>query len=158
MEVFDVQVNTISGASSDITGKVTGSGTVFQLFGHNFRVMIFCLMFAFVYGFGSIFLLTWNASVVGVAIGEATRSAVGGSFVTAITAGLARYLIHGIPEIIAYFTAGLAGGIISIAVINHDFKSKKFKNVVTDSFDLVLLSVGLLVVAAVLEAYVSPTI
>ena len=30
---------------------------------------MFCLLFAVFYGFGSIFILTWNASVIGTAMG-----------------------------------------------------------------------------------------
>lgn len=154
-EVFQVQMSTITGFE-DVTGKMTGLGSVSELFSHNFRVLMFCLLFAFFYGFGAIFILTWNASVVGAVIGDAVRSNISNGFMSIISSSLLRYLVHGIPEILAYFTAGLAGGIISIAVINHDWKSKKFTHVLMDSAELILISVALLVAAAVLEVYVSP--
>jgi len=72
--------------------------------------------------------------------------------------GLTRYLVHGIPEIVAYFIAGLAGGIISVAVVKHDFFSKKFNQVMADSSDLILIALGVVLLAAVLEAYVTPLI
>lgn len=155
-EVFEVQTATIAGFD-DVTGKVTDPlNSVTGLFTHNIKVLMFCLLFAFFYGFGAIFILTWNASVIGAVIGDAIRSNLSHGFLTVITSSILRYMVHGIPEIVAYFTAGLAGGIISIAVINHDWKSKKFKHVLTDSLDLILISVGLLVIAAVLEVFVSP--
>lgn len=160
-EVFNVQTETISRvwSSSDVTGAVVNQTYgVLDLLRHNTKVLFFCLIFAFFYGFGAIFILTWNASVIGAAVGDMARSTMHTGFISSISAGLLRYTIHGIPEIIAYFTAGLAGGIISIAVINHDFKSEKFKNVIKDSLDLVAVSLALLVAAAFLEVFVSPLV
>jgi uncharacterized membrane protein SpoIIM required for sporulation len=65
-------------------------------------------------------------------------------------------MTHGVFEILSYFVAGLAGGIISIAVTNHDFGTKKFQHVLLDSIDLILLSVLLLLVAALVEVFVTP--
>jgi uncharacterized membrane protein SpoIIM required for sporulation len=158
-EVFSVQTATISGSVSGVTGNVvSASEQVAGLFFHNFKVMLFCLLFAFFYGFGAIYILTWNASVIGAAIGDAIRSNLGLGYFSVISAGILKYLTHGIPEIAGYFTAGLAGGIISIAVINHDFKSDRFRHILVDSLDLIGLSLLLLVAAAVLEVFVSPFI
>jgi uncharacterized membrane protein SpoIIM required for sporulation len=71
---------------------------------------------------------------------------------------LFKYFIHGIPEILSYFVAGLAGGIISIAVIRHDYGTKKFEHIILDSADLFLLAIGLVLLAAVLEVWVTPLI
>lgn len=160
-EVFSVQTETINSVTgvSDVTGNVVSPVKVInQLIVHNTKVLLFCLLFAFFYGFGAIFILTWNASVVGAAIGDVIRSSAGSSFISGISVGMFRYLVHGIPEIAAYFTAGLAGGIISIAVINHDYTSPHFRNILKDSTGLILLSVGLIIAAAILEVYVSPLV
>ena len=117
----------------------------------------FCLIFAFFYGFGAIFILTWNASIIGTAIGSYAQNQFG-SFVGILPIALLKYMVHGIPEMIAYFMAGLAGGIISIAVIRHDFGSHKFKHILLDSLDLVFGAVMMLVFAGVLEIFVSPLI
>ena len=61
-----------------------------------------------------------------------------------------------ILEILAYFVAGLAGGIISSAVIRHDFGTKKYEKIILDSAVLLLISVVMIVVAAFLEVYVTP--
>ena len=160
-EVFDVQTETISSvwSSNSATGAaVSQVDGVFDLLGHNVKVLFFCMIFAFFYGFGAIFILTWNASVIGAAVGDIVRSSMHTGFISSISASLLKYMIHGIPEIMAYFTAGLAGGIISIAVINHDFKSEKFKNVIKDSLDLIAVSFAFLVAAAFLEVFVSPLV
>ena len=58
----------------------------------------------------------------------------------------------------AYFTAGLAGGIISVAVMRHDFGTKKFENILLDSSSLIIVSLSLLIAAALLEVYITPLI
>jgi len=158
-EVFSVQTETISGVAEKVTGAVVNPlKSVTGLVAHNTKVLLFCLFFAFFYGFGAVFILTWNASVIGTAIGDTIRSTVSSGFLSSVSSGILMYMIHGIPEIFAYFTAGLAGGIISIAVINHDFRSPDFKNVLKDSFGLIAISFALIVIAALLEVFVSPMV
>jgi uncharacterized membrane protein SpoIIM required for sporulation len=130
-------------------------------------VLTFAVLFAFIYGFGAIFILTWNASVISVAIGNFIRTNISnlantigfvgiGSYFQVFSLGILRYMTHGIFEILAYFTAGLAGGIISVAVIRHDFRTKKFEHIVLDSADLLIISIVILVVAAFVEVFVTP--
>jgi uncharacterized membrane protein SpoIIM required for sporulation len=159
--ISDERITGVTGFASARFGILT------KIFFNNVKVLIFCILFSFLFGSGAIFILTWNASVIGTAIGNWTRTQiavisategltkVAGYFKT-ISLGLFMYAIHGIPEILAYFTAGLAGGIISIAVIRHDFGTRKFEHIVLDAADLILLSLGVLVVAALLEVYVTP--
>ena len=58
-------------------------------------------------------------------------------------------------EIAAYFVVGLAGGNISIAIIKHNLKENR---VLIDVLDLVLISVGLLLIAGVVEVYITPVL
>jgi stage II sporulation protein M len=67
-------------------------------------------------------------------------------------------MTHGIFEISAYFVAGLAGGIISIAVIRHDFGTKRFNHILLDSVDLILVSILFLLVAALIEVFITPVL
>ncbi len=168
--MFQSQSETINAINGRITGLASGAES-FSVFTHiflnNLKVLVFCILFSFVYGSGAIFILTWNASVIGTAIGNFVRgklalasAAVGlaklGLYFQHVTIGLLKYAIHGIPEILAYFTAGLAGGIISIAVIRHDFGTRKFEHILLDSADLLLLSLFILFIAGLLEVYVTP--
>lgn len=167
-------INFEAARTIDLTSNATGFASarftlLSKIFFNNLKVLIFCLLFSFLYGSGAIFILTWNASVIGTAMGNAVRSKlaelsaetgltkVAGYFST-ISLGLFMYAIHGIPEILAYFAAGLAGGIISIAVIRHDFGTRKFEHIILDAADLVLLSLAILAVAALLEVYVTPMV
>ena len=75
-----------------------------------------------------------------------------------LPASFLRYLIHGIPEISAYFTAGLAGGIISVAVIKHHFKQEKFWHVLYDSISLIILAIIILFIAALIEVFITPAL
>jgi uncharacterized membrane protein SpoIIM required for sporulation len=166
--LFNIQQETITSINSKITGlSINHLQILTKIFLNNIKVLIFCVLFAFVYGVGAISILTWNASVIGVAVGNFFKSHIaeyankaglvklgGYFFVTGYS--LLRYSIHGIPEIMAYFVGGLAGGIISVAVINHDFGTKNFEKILLDASDLVIISVVMLFFAGLLEVFVTP--
>lgn len=139
--------------ASKTTGFMTSNQRLFAIFANNIYVLIFTLIFSLIFGAGAIFVLAWNASVIAAAIGIFTKSQL-----SSLPVGLARYMIHGLPEIAAYFVAAMAGGIISIAIIKHDFKSGKFWKVMQDSLNLILLAVLILVIAALIEVYVTPSL
>ncbi len=168
--VFHLQQEAIVSVNQQVQGvaEVTGDITKFGLFGkiflNNIKVLFFCLIFSFLYGTGAIFILTWNASVIAAAMGNVVKAKIGAAGAMVGFGGIAtyfsaaafsffRYMTHGLLEIAAYFVAGLAGGIISIALIKHNLKEEK---VLVDAVDLVLISLGLLVVAGVVEVYVTP--
>ena len=165
--LFSSQLETISAINNRIVGNAVGSGAIFlHIFLNNFKVLLFSLFFAFFFGAGAIFILTWNASVISAAMGGfikdklAMWGVAGGvgavNYFHAFSLWLLRYLIHGIPEIAAYFVGGIAGGIISVAMINKDLETGRFKNVMIDAIDLVLIAVALLVFAAFVEVYITP--
>jgi uncharacterized membrane protein SpoIIM required for sporulation len=170
-ELFSSQINTFNAINGRVTGYtgVEGLSNFSRIFFNNIKVLIFCILFSFLYGAGAIFILTWNASVIGTAIGNFIRSSLAtaaqnvgmeqvGHYLGVISYGLFRYMIHGIPEILSYFAAGLAGGIVSIAVIRHDFQGRKFEHIVLDAADLLLVAIALVFVAGVLEVWVTPLI
>lgn len=156
--LFDSQINEIEKVeNSGITGDAVSLVGVFSsIFFNNVLVLVFALLFAFFYGVGAIFILTWNASVIGAAIGNFVNANIGSGYLIAFPLGILRYTIHGIPEMLAYFMAGLAGSIISMAIIRHDFGSGKFRKVLVDSLDMIFLSVFVLFIAALLEVFVTP--
>ncbi|MAF50471.1 MAG: hypothetical protein CMH64_00095 [Nanoarchaeota archaeon] len=165
--LFGVQLETIRSINAGVVGLSVGGDFLMQIFSNNIKVMIFCILFAFLFGAGAIFILTWNASVIAAAIGTFFRNNISdfanvvgfekftGYFQVGGTSVM-RYMVHGIPEITAYFVAGLAGSIISVAVIRHDFGTKSFKKILMDSIDLIVIAILMLVVAAVVEVFVTP--
>lgn len=168
--IFSIQRETIISINNQMTGNASQQLSVFtKIFLNNVKVLIFCIMFAFMYGLGAIFILTWNASVIGVAIGNFIRTRmqvyaqlVGlqkvAAYLKVCTLSILRYSVHGFPEILAYFIGGLAGGIISVAVIRHHFGTRKFEQIILDSSGLIILAVFMLIVAAFLEVFVTPAI
>jgi uncharacterized membrane protein SpoIIM required for sporulation len=143
----------ITGNTITVKSVETNLRGVSAILANNFFVMITVLLFSFLFGGGAIFILAWNASVIGTAIGLFSEGAIKN-----IPLSFLRYFIHGLPEIAAYFVAALAGGIISIAVIRHDFGKKEFWHVLQDSLDLIILAVIILIVAAFIEVFITPSI
>ena len=138
---------------SKTTAFLTAKEKIVNIFANNIYVLIFTLVFSLIFGAGAIFILAWNASVISAAIGIFSKDNLAN-----LPLGLARYMIHGIPEIGAYFAGALAGGIISIAVIKHDVHSEKFWIILQDSLNLVIISVVLLFFAALIEVFITPAI
>ena len=158
--LFQSQVNTIKAINSNISGNVTIIDILLKILLNNIKVLFFTILFAFFYGAGAIFILTWNASVIGAAVGNFVRTRVL-SFIDyfhIIPLGILRYMTHGFFEILAYFIGGLAGGIISVAVINHDINSDRFTHILKDSLDLILLAIIVLMFAALVEVFITPVI
>ncbi|MFP4118160.1 MAG: stage II sporulation protein M [Candidatus Woesearchaeota archaeon] len=136
---------------------------------NNLAVLISSVVFSVLFGFGAIFILSWNASVIGAAIGEtiregltyaSTQAGVAKHFMyfNVIGYGLLRFSLHGIPEILAYFVGGLAGGILFFAVLKHDYRSRKFNKILYDVFDLSTIAVLLLVAASFIEVFITPVL
>jgi len=141
--------------SSAITTNALGvnSGRILDIITNNLYVLLFCIIFSLVFGAGAIFILAWNATVIATAIGI-----FAGNSISNMPVAVMRYMLHGLPEIAAYFTAALAGGIISIALIRHDIQDKKFWTVIADSINLILISIVILIIAALIEVFITPRI
>ncbi|HLF54316.1 MAG TPA: stage II sporulation protein M [Candidatus Nanoarchaeia archaeon] len=167
--LFRVQTQTITNLNQHVTGSITQTALLSKIFLNNIKVLIFCILFSFLYGSGAIFILVWNASVIGAAAGNFIRSHMAqfaglaglqkaGAYLYVSSLSILRYAIHGVPEIFAYVIAGLAGGILSMALVKHDFGTGKFEKILLDVSDLVLLSVLVLFIAAIIEVFFTPAL
>lgn len=168
--LFEKQIGTIQSINNQVSGNAVYSVNVlWKIFFNNAKVLVFSILFAFIYGAGALFILTWNATVIGAAIGNFIRvnlssytNAAGlfqtGNYLHVVSLGLLKYSIHGIPEIAAYFYGGLAGGILSVALMRKHFASEKFQKIAVDFSELLLIAIGFLIVAAFLEVYVTPVL
>ncbi|HLC22503.1 MAG TPA: stage II sporulation protein M [Candidatus Nanoarchaeia archaeon] len=168
-DLFSSQVTTIKAinAGGMVTGKTAAWSFLTAIITNNLKVLVLCVLFSFFYGAGAIFILTWNASVIAAAIGTFVRSNIAqyaetfGLFKVAgyfhiFSLGLLRYMTHGVFEILAYFIGGLAGGLISIAMVNHKFEGEHFRMILKDSLNLFILAVIVLLVAGFIEVFVTP--
>lgn len=160
--LFNLQHTTITQINSNVNSNMALFSKIFL---NNMKVLTFCIVFSLFYGAGAIFILAWNGSVIAAAMGNFIRQHLGtyagqlgfsgaAMYLHSFSLSLLRYSIHGIPEICAYFIASLAGGIISVAIIRHDFSTKKFEKIIYDTSTLLLISVVVLFFAAILETYV----
>ena len=166
-DVFSSQINAIERINSLVSGNAVNGGTFLKILENNLRVLIFSVVFSFFYGMGAIYILTWNASVIGAAIGQSIKNALNailastGAVTTSqyfhsVGVGLSRYLLHGLPEILAFFIGGLAGGLISVGVIRYSEHKEYFRRIVGDAAILLAMARILVVVGAYLEVYVTP--
>jgi len=133
------------------TGAATSGNFFLQIFSNNIYVLIFTILFSLVLGAGAIFILVWNASVIAVAIGIFAKGELSG-----LGTGLMRYMIHGIPEIGAYFVGALAGGIVSVAIIRKDLHGEGTWKILQDALIMVIIAIGILIIAALMEVYLTP--
>jgi len=144
-------VSTYSFEQMTGTGAATKHLRFLSIIENNIYVMIFTLIFSLIFGAGAIFVLAWNASVIAAAIGIFTKYQV-----TGIPLGIARYMIHGLPEIAAYFITALAGGIFGVGVIRNGIRNRKFLRILENVGILLGIAIVILIVAALIEVYFTP--
>ena len=166
--VFGVQEKTINCINSvSVQGCATGSYGFKEIFYNNLKVLLLTLVFSLFYGAGAVFILVWNAAIVGTAVGIFVRNSLGvaaetlglaalASYFGFFSAGILRYMVHGAFEILAYFMAALAGGMLSIAIAKHNFSSPEFRKVLSDAFNIMGVAFGVLLMAAAVEVFVTP--
>ena len=167
-DLFSSQIATIQAINGNAaTGNATAWNFLSVIVANNMKVLLFCVLFSFFFGAGAIFILTWNASVISAAIGTFVRTnisryaeAVGflkvAGYFHIFSLALVRYMTHGLFEILAYFVGGLAGGLISVAMLNKQFEGDQFKKIVKDAVDLVILAVLIVIVAGLIEVFITP--
>ena len=167
--VFGIQENKINCINSEVQGCVSGSGAFQKILSNNLKVLLVTFGFSLFYGAGAVFILVWNASIIGTAIGILVRNSLASiseifgiinlaAYFGVFTGSILRYAIHGFFEILAYFVGALAGGMLSLAVSKHEFNTKKFRKVSLDVFNLSCLALALLILAALIEIYITPLI
>ncbi len=136
---------------------------------NNFTVLSLAFLFSFVFGAGAIFLISWNASIIGVLIGKIAENpeALGlidtGNLLTnyliALPITILRLLPHGIFEFGAYFIGAIAGGVLSAGVIQESLRKRRtnfkhLKPVIIDSCIYLGIAFVLVVIGAVIEVLV----
>lgn len=143
----------ITGKSFSATGFASSRDRLISIFTNNVYVLMFTLIFSLILGAGAIFILAWNASVIAAAIGIFSKSDI-----TTLPLGIARYMIHGGLEIAAYFIVALSGGILSLAIIKREAGKERFWEVLQDCLNLVLVAIVILLIAAIVEVFVTPAL
>lgn len=119
------------------------------IFANNAVVLAWSLLLSFFYGAGAIFLIAWNASVIGLVIGKEITA---NGFLAGIYRAIG-LLPHGMPEIVSYFIGAIAGGIVSAAIAKKIYLKKEFETIAMDVLAMIILAYVVLLVAALIEAY-----
>jgi len=125
----------------------------FGIFTSNLGVALIFFILSFFYGAGAIFLIVWNASIFSTFIAFSVQNLSKG--LNNALGLLGAFSLYFIPEVGGFLLAGIAGGVISKAVITEHWFSKPFQNVIRDATILLLLAIVLLIIAALLESFVS---
>lgn len=124
---------------------------------NNFFVLLACFLISLIAGDGAIFLVTWNASVWGTIFGVTARNAaqnVGVSSIYYLLLVLVIVSPHMILEALSYITAAISGGIISKDILIEKFDTSRFNTVFQYNFMLFLISLGFLLLGALVETFV----
>ncbi|MEK6972882.1 MAG: hypothetical protein AABW72_02490 [archaeon] len=152
---FSEQMKTLKGIES-LRAKLTGDVTAFAscgassgcwfdtIFVNNLTVMVFAILFSVLYGSGAIFLISWNSSVVAIAIAERLNTVQHFAFLG--------FLPHGIPEFIGYFSAAIAGGLFSAMIVRHRMKKIVAVHMIVEVLIFALLAFISILVGAIIEA------
>ncbi len=139
-KIFLEQINAIK----KITGNFAIENTFFKIFLNNIQVALLAFLLSFFYGFGGVLVISWNASILGTAIGILTKSYGIQYYPFAILT----FLPHGIFEFFAFFLAALAGSIFS------SYYYKKEKTLIFDSFKIFFFSIFLIFIGALIETFI----
>ncbi len=119
------------------------------LFSHNLLYLIAGFIVSIFYGAGAVVLIAYNASFFAAFV------------LTLITklgftpANVSVALLHLLPETMGFICAAIAGGTLSRALIKEKVVSKAFKNVLRNDILILLIGIALVLLAAILETYVT---
>ncbi|MEK6902957.1 MAG: stage II sporulation protein M, partial [archaeon] len=150
-------------------GLAVGSGggdfwSVTQfLFANNATVLLLAILFSFLFGEGALFLIGWNASIIGTVMGKIAVQALANmpthdalSILFAIGYGVYHgigFIPHGLPEVVAYYIGAIAGGIISASMAKQVYRTNEFQTIAKDAAGLIIIALLLLFGAALIESY-----
>jgi hypothetical protein len=101
-------------------------------------LMFFSFLLSLFIGSGAILIITWDLSVL----------------VVSSSLGAISLFLY-IPQLLAFFLTGLAGALLSFAVVHHEWKSQGFYVVMRDSFSLLGISAGLIFVSYFLSPFLN---
>ena len=116
-----------------------------------------CFAVSLAIGNGSIFLITWNASVWGTIFGNIAKTgalAVGKNPFIYLVLILISVLPHVILEIGSYIFATISGSEISESILKEKFGSEAFGNILAINAIILLFAIVILLLGAAVETFV----
>lgn len=149
-QIFSDQYNTIHALRKEVSlvaGSFINKNVFYSIFFSNVRVLIIFYLFSLVYGVGSLFLLTWQGTVLGVAAGLEAKKLQG---VLSLPLTFLYYLPWGLLEFFAYICTSVGGCLLYIAIARHKGEKYMWYNL-RDSILLLLSSIAILFIAGIIE-------
>lgn len=131
------------GKNSDVA-----SCTLF-IFENNAGVLLFTIVLSLLYGVGAIFIIAWNASIIGLFFGE---TFLAGNISKMLGMFQGMLLGHGPPELLGYVFGALAGAILSAMVARGKVFTHEGSIIIRDVLFLSGLAFFSVAYAAVTEA------
>lgn len=138
------------GFDACLSNTSTVSSCTWFIFENNAGVLVFTIVLSLLYGVGAIFIIAWNASILGVFFGE---SILVGNLDKLF--GMVQSLLigHGPPELFGYVFGVLAGAILSAMVARGElFKRNESSIIVKDVLFLSGLAIFSIAYGAITEA------
>jgi uncharacterized membrane protein SpoIIM required for sporulation len=122
-----------------------------NIFTNNIRVTFYAFAFGAIVGVGTIYVLAFNGAMVGALLALTYRAGFGNDLTTFMVA-------HGVIELTCIFIAGGAGLLIGYALLVPGDLSRgdAFKARGMEAVRLVIGCVPLLVLAGIIEGFISP--
>jgi len=121
---------------------------------NNLQVLMLFFIFSIIFGAGSLYLLLWNSSIIGVFLGMEAEGYSGNFFMKYILypfISFVRILPHGVLEFLGYFLASLSGAMLSLSLLSKD--KSYLQQIISDSLLMFLFSIFFIVVGAFVEAF-----
>lgn len=115
---------------------------------NNLGLVLFFFLLSLFYGSGSMFLLAWNSSILGVMWGNIIKVSLSMADPLVFVKNVFFIFPFLLPEVEAYFLASIAGGIVSVNLE----KKKKLETAMNDSLIFLMASIALIFAAAAIEA------
>ena len=141
--IFSKQLAVFGGGSAGMLGQFSGSNmSMFMpILLNNLKVVFVCMVLSLLYGSGSILLLAWNASVLGVFVGSFGK----------LTSFLA-FIPHTGMEFVAFFFAAISGALISLLVLHEKERLKETaERIMFDAMGMFMIAVVLIIIGALVE-------
>lgn len=156
--LFELQDKVVEGIQSlKVTGDaINNSAALKIIIKNNLKVLAISFILSLFYAAGSIFVLVWNASIMGFVIGTIAKNS---NNILSIPVLFTKYFLHGIPEMLSYITIILAGSILFISFLKKDiFREGMKKTIIIDVITLIIISILLVLFSAFIEVFISSLI
>jgi uncharacterized membrane protein SpoIIM required for sporulation len=132
------------------SGYFTQQSVVFlEIVINNLGLVLFFFLLSLFYGSGSMFLLAWNSSILGVMWGNILKVSLSLMNPLMFVKNVFFIFPFLLPEVEAYFLASIAGGIVSVNLENKS----KLQTAMNDSLIFLAVSIAMIFIAGAIEAF-----